>query len=241
MVKYGYIYGLIDPENQEIFYIGKTVNPKVRLSGHISPSNLKKKSSCIERLNLIINKNNRPILKILLKCKFKNINKFEKMYITRFRKLNLDLTNERSGGESWNISKKRRTEKVIAADKLLMKSITLRNSVTLEDIEFPSLSEAAKFLNVKSPAICAYLRGKVGCRKCKGFYIRYTGEEFIEPAKLVKNFKILKYSASMELLKVYDNRNELILDGYDDRYIYKTAISKVRKSAHGFIWRREYD
>jgi len=33
-----YIYGLIDPRNDEIRYVGKTVNPKSRLSGHITES-----------------------------------------------------------------------------------------------------------------------------------------------------------------------------------------------------------
>ena len=33
-----YIYGLIDPRNNEIRYIGKTINPKNRLSGHITES-----------------------------------------------------------------------------------------------------------------------------------------------------------------------------------------------------------
>lgn len=242
MIKYGYIYGLIDPENNEIFYIGKTVNPKYRLSGHISPSNLKKKSNCIYRLNSIIKKGFKPKLLILAKCKFENINKFEKRYITKYRKLNKNLTNERDGGECWNITKKRITDKVLAADRRLMVPVILRNSATNEDLEFESLKSAAAYLNVSVPTLCAYLsKKKRGHRKCKGFFVRYKDEVFVEPVKFVSNFKIQKFDRDMNLIKTYNNRNELIADGYDDRYIYNATINKKRKTAHGFIWRRLYD
>lgn len=238
MVEYGYIYGLIDPENQEIFYIGKTINPKVRLSGHTSPSNLKKKSACIDRLNLIINHGNRPILKILLKCKFKNINRFEKMYITKFKKLNPNLTNERSGGEGWNIIKKRRTEKVINADELMMKSVTLRHSVSAEDTVFKSVAETAIFLEVMPCTISSYLKGRVGHRICKGYYIRYTGTKFIEPKRFKNKFKYLKHDINMILLRTYNNINEVVEDGYDKSNVYMASRGS-RRTAHGFIWKRE--
>jgi len=100
------IYALKDPRNQEIRYIGKTIQPlKTRLCGHIAESVKSKhhKACWIQSLTKIGLK---PEIELIEKCYTENWKEREKYWINHFRNLNRKLTNVSDGGDDnsaiWN-------------------------------------------------------------------------------------------------------------------------------------------
>lgn len=100
-----YIYGLIDPRNNQIRYIGKTVNPKNRLSGHITESrnlnNIHYRAKWIRKLTRLELK---PKITFLKVCSLDEFEKYETEYIKIYS--NNRLTNSDEAG-SGNKNRKR--------------------------------------------------------------------------------------------------------------------------------------
>ena len=100
-----YIYGLVDPRNDEIRYIGKTIKPKSRLHAHITES---------KRLNVIHHRANwirkltslglKPKITFLIVCSSDDFEKYETEYIKIYS--NNRLTNSDENG-SGNKNRKR--------------------------------------------------------------------------------------------------------------------------------------
>lgn len=91
-----YIYGLKDPRDNQIYYIGKSNNPKKRLKEHLEDKHTNPhKRAWIEDLvscNLI------PKLEILEKVDINNWGDIERDWITRGRNNGYPLTNITDGG-----------------------------------------------------------------------------------------------------------------------------------------------
>ncbi len=98
-----YIYALIDPRDNSIRYIGKTICPKNRISGHINES--KKydhhRAKWIRSLTKI---GISPIFKILKICPLSEFEKYETEFIKKYKSNN--LTNSDDSGKG-NINRKR--------------------------------------------------------------------------------------------------------------------------------------
>lgn len=94
--KYGYIYGLFDPVNFEIKYIGQSIHPRQRYKEHIrSGMNFKsqnKKDIWIR--NLGINKL-LPTMGIIEKVLIENIDVAEKFWIKHYTRLGYEIVNSR--------------------------------------------------------------------------------------------------------------------------------------------------
>lgn len=95
------IYGLVDPGNGELRYIGQSSSGLTRPKMHAMPSMLKKTStfvSCwikgLKKLNL------KPEIIIIEKCEKDTLNDNEVFYIEYFRFLGCNLCNHLSGGSS---------------------------------------------------------------------------------------------------------------------------------------------
>lgn len=111
-----YIYGLVDPSDNRIRYIGKSNNPQKRLYEHHQ----------IKRLKTHTHKNNwiKSLLKLNLKCKIvvleecdeSNWQEREKFYIKKYKN---QLTNTTDGGQgefrkTWNFDYSEETRKQIS-------------------------------------------------------------------------------------------------------------------------------
>jgi group I intron endonuclease len=93
-----FIYGLVDPFTNQLKYIGKSVNPTIRLRKHISERN--KRDSHKDRwIRKIINKGIKPELIIIDEVSQSNWGYWEKYYISYFRFIGCTLTNGTSGGD----------------------------------------------------------------------------------------------------------------------------------------------
>lgn len=87
-----FIYALVDPITGEIRYIGKSNNPKKRLSQHLCDRVKSHKTSWLKSLD------RPPILEIIEKVYIKEWEFWEEYWITQFRSWGFNLTNLTSGG-----------------------------------------------------------------------------------------------------------------------------------------------
>jgi hypothetical protein len=93
-----FIYALIDPESQEVRYIGKTKNPNRRISQHINECSRIRthKNNWILSLK---NKKLKPIMTIIDEVESDEWVFFEQWYIQLFKSWGCNLTNLTIGGE----------------------------------------------------------------------------------------------------------------------------------------------
>jgi hypothetical protein len=92
-----YIYGLKDPETNEIRYVGKTTNINTRLKAHITRSRYNKYHSA-RWIQSLIKKGLKPVIELIEECTESNWIEREKYWIAHYREL-FDLTNVLDGGE----------------------------------------------------------------------------------------------------------------------------------------------
>lgn len=94
-----YIYGLKDPRDCQIKYIGKTINIDRRIKEHnqIHRNKKSKKNSWITHL---IRNGMQPIMEVLEECEESRWIEREKYWIKYYQGLGFDLKNMTSGGES---------------------------------------------------------------------------------------------------------------------------------------------
>lgn len=94
-MKITFIYSLVDPRSNQIRYIGKSNNPKKRLSAHLSEKRRTHKSHWIQSLKKVGLK---PILNIVDEVLLKEWEFWEMHYISLYKSWGFDLTNQRAGG-----------------------------------------------------------------------------------------------------------------------------------------------
>ena len=94
-----YIYGLKDPRDSQIKYIGKTVDIDRRIKEHnqIHRNKKSKKNSWITHL---IRNGMQPIMEVLEECEESRWIEREKYWIRYYKELGFDLKNMTLGGES---------------------------------------------------------------------------------------------------------------------------------------------
>lgn len=93
------IYGLYDPETNELRYIGKTAQTlKLRLRGHCKPSSRKSGTHLYNWINSIFDRGLKPTIKEVETVPFCEQNEAERHWIAYFRDRGHNLTNYTDGG-----------------------------------------------------------------------------------------------------------------------------------------------
>lgn len=235
-IKKSYIYALINPLNDQLFYIGKSINPKKRLSNHFCRSNLNKNGLVNTLLRKLKKKNIKPIVKILCVCYIKNENIMEKRYISIYKNNGYKLLNQRSGGDGWqNISNKQFNYNPYIAAKAAMKKIILRNIKTGEEKEFPAVLKAAKFLKTYPSTVSSVLTKKE--QSVKGYFCRYINEPFIYP-EYPNSPKIKRICPKTGKIKIYNRPCDTKYDGFDPNGVTEVCHKRppTRKHHKGYRW-----
>ena len=171
-----YIYALIDPRDDSIRYIGKTINPKYRRSGHITEC---KRSDDNYRLNWIrslLSKGLKPKFKILKICPLSEFIEYESLYI-KIHQGPL-LTNSDESGQG-NINRKREI-----IDKYLPKISKKVYQFNLDGEfiqEWKSTREASRNLNISHANISRCCNGIN--RHVSVYIFRYDKDSKIIPIK----------------------------------------------------------
>lgn len=160
------IYGLVDPTTNELRYVGQTIQKlNRRLTGHILDKNINHKTCWIKGLK---SKGLKP--EIFLIDEVDDI-KYEIFYISYFKSIGCDLLNVSSGGETGNGLKgdkhpmwgrKHTPEALEKMNRLGMKhteetlnylKILHTKKITIDGVEYQSLSDASRKLNMNIPMI----------------------------------------------------------------------------------------
>lgn len=258
-IKKQFIYVLKDPTTDEIRYVGKTSNPKDRLSRHLQKSYLDggdknfHKSRWIKKLLSI---GERPTMSVIQECDDTNVNELEIYWIDKMKKDGHNLTNMSIGGEvdvDW--TGRKHTQESINKNKESHKDCS--KLIIEYDLSGNILNEYTSLMNAhKKTGYHIYLISK--CCKEKKYYtvggdkfwgnikngeprtFRYKGDIF-DYVPYNKNIqinskKICKYNLDGELLEIYES----IRDTSKSNDINKSNISscckrKINKKTGVFI------
>ena len=190
-----YIYGLVDPRNNKIRYVGKTINPKNRLIEHISES--KKLNLVNYRLKWIRKLTSlglEPNMIILRSCSIEDYEKYETEYIKIYSE-NI-LTNSDETGQG---NKKRKR------DVLDRQSENSGKKVYQYDLsgnfikEYRSVRLAAKELSLSHGNIA---------RCCNGIF-KHTGS-YIFKYEMSNIIKLENPNAAKKIVIELDLNNNII-------------------------------
>ena len=96
-----YIYGLKDPRDYQIKYVGKTVDIDRRIKEH-NQIHRNKKSKKNSWITYLIRNGMQPIMEVLEECEESRWVEREKYWIRYYKELGFDLKNMTLGGESNN-------------------------------------------------------------------------------------------------------------------------------------------
>jgi len=91
-----YIYGLVDPRDGKVRYVGKSINPKARLNSHLYYKGDNHPKD--EWLNELKDNNLIPEIKIIDECDECDWESRERYWIAEYRKKEPRLTNIADGG-----------------------------------------------------------------------------------------------------------------------------------------------
>lgn len=100
-MKTTFIYGLFDPRNYSLRYIGKSDNPDLRLKQHIKESKCSKKHEryVCNWIRQLLSEGLEPSIEILEEVPIDSWEETESAWIAECRKFRLDITNLTDGGD----------------------------------------------------------------------------------------------------------------------------------------------
>jgi hypothetical protein len=97
-MKIVYIYTLLDPRDNLVHYVGKCINPIIRLRSHLKPSNLIRNTKKDQWIKSLLSLNLKPIISIIEKTTVKSWQRRERFWIKFYKEQGLNLVNTTSGG-----------------------------------------------------------------------------------------------------------------------------------------------
>ena len=229
MNKIVYIYTLVNPLNNEIFYVGYTNNPKRRLREHIRYKYNPSKDSII---NEILISGLEPTLNIIDKCNFifnysHNMFEHERLeifYIKKYKESGIKLTNLTDGGGVGNVNH----IPVYQFDEF-------GNFIK----KYDSITDASNSVMVSISKISVALNQKIN-KSSAGFYW-FTSEEksknivFRKAAK--RNIPILQYSLDGKFIKKFKGQEEAKkITNISAKLINKCLRKGGYDQAGGYMW-----
>jgi hypothetical protein len=172
-----YIYGLFDPGDDKLFYIGKTRNARQRFNEHMYRCNKKFNLKTYNRINEIMQSGLRPYYKIITGVNESNWQNIEIKLIKYYRKLGFDLTNVTSGGMGGNGGQNKRS--VVNTD-------IYGNIIS----EYGSITEASAITGVPKGGIIACLKKRTQSSGGYGWQYKSNFKKQIVLIKKRKNVPI---------------------------------------------------
>jgi len=228
-----YIYGLVDPRKDEIFYIGYTKNLRSRYNAHLNVNGYRKKMNPHKNgvIRKILNEGLKPEMRILNSCEKKHNkteNKYEHelleiKYIKEYREKGINLTNLTDGGDGGSTKTKKAYQ--YSEDGVFLK-------------EYSSYIEIGSFYNI-NPTIFTKIVDQNGKKSYRGTYF-FSSKKKANVFKFKKvkkdNIPIVQYSLMGKFIKEFKNQREAsrILN------IHQPNINKClkgeRKQSGGYYW-----
>jgi hypothetical protein len=211
-----YIYALLDPRDNEVRYIGKTINPKKRLQEHLSDSKREYnyRSMWIKSL---LKENLKPLIKFLKICPLSDFVKYETEYIQLYK--NGKLTNSDETGQG-NVGKR---QEILDKQSEKMGRMVYQYDLDGNFIqEFRSVRFAANYLSLSHSNISRSCNGL--SKHSGGFVFRYEKVivEKIDNPNAIKKSVIEVNELGSEIRKW-----KSIMDCSRDTKIDNSNISRV--------------
>lgn len=225
-----YIYGLVDPRNNKIRYIGKTINPKSRMYSHFNEIKYYNtyKSRWIKK---ILSLKLKPIMKILKICPLEDFEKYEAEYI-KIYKLN-NLVNSDEAGQG-NIGRRK---------EIIEKSIEKISKIVYQyDIngnyikKYKSVREASRNLNIDHSHIVRCCNGTN--KHTKGFIFKYEYNKNVKPVENPNALKkkVAELDAYGNIIKTWNS----LMDCCRDTGIDNGNLSRVCSNKQKSIKKRHF-
>jgi len=219
-----YIYALIDPRDNQIRYIGKTISPKSRLKSHITECRTADHYRA-RWINILVALDIRPIMKILKICPLVDFVKYETYYIKLYK--DNKLTNSDETGQG-NVN---RHKEIIdkAAEKI--SRIVYQYDLDGNFIEkYKSTRDAALKLSLSHSNISRCCNGI--SKHAGGFIFKYNQalvEKVINPNALRK--KIVEIDKSGNIISMWDS----IMECSRDTKVDHGNLSRVCNGKRGSV------
>lgn len=166
-----YIYTLIDPETNKVRYVGKTINPKNRLRGHITESRRTNNYRC-NWIRGLMKRGLTPIFNILEICPLQNFEEREAYHISLYDFNQLTNSDERGQGN------KNRRREIVENAKYRNKKVYQYDLNGIFIKEYKSTREAARQISI-SHANITRCCNKIA-KHASGFIFSYK-KEIINP------------------------------------------------------------
>lgn len=218
------IYALINPETEEIKYIGKTIRTlEQRLTNHICDAKSKRyKNYTINWINSLLKKNITPEIILIEEINYEdNWEWLEQYWISQFKSWNFNLTNLTIGGDG-NKNQK------FSKESQIKKSETIKKKILLGEISYKerSIKISNKLKGIK--------RSEITKNKVR---LANLGKKYSLESKLKRAKTVLQYDLNGNFIK------EWLIMGEASKVlkISKGAISNVcknkQKTAGNFKWK----
>jgi hypothetical protein len=232
-----YIYGLVDPTNNELRYVGKSINPNSRYRKHLQDS--KKKISYKDKwIDSLLNKKIKPELLIIDVVSNDNWGFWEIHYISYFKSIGCRLSNLTNGGENPpNHKGRKRTPQEIKKISDSQKGMkrTDESKKKMSDAKkgkpIPHLNNGKPRTEEHKKNLGLSLKGRVSPNKGK----KFSNELCLKLSNSSTSKKRVKQlTMDGKLIKEWDSINEAkkkIKNGH----ISECCLGKV-KSAGGYKW-----
>lgn len=228
-----YIYGLIDPRNNNIFYIGFAENLKRRLAEHLNIKGKKREKNTYKKnvINKILGLGLKPEMVVLDSCEKKyneQQGRFEHElleieYIKKYREQGIKLTNLTNGGDG-GCTGLRPTFQYSEDGNFLR--------------EYKSVNAVAENYNVDADIISKAIdqRGKKSYRGMYLFSSKEKADLFVFKETKKDNIPVIQLSSKGEFIGKYKSQKEAsIITNIFQPNINKCLKNK-RKHAGGFCW-----
>ena len=201
-----YIYILKDPISNEVRYVGKSNNPQNRLKRHLSESNLIESWTPKNKWLLSLRKDNlSPIMEIIDSTDLDDINELEVYWIKHYHDLGVRLTNGTDGGDGFDWTGRKHSNKSIERLRLCHPS---RKEIIQFELDnkivkiYNSIHECENITVLSRSHIIKCCKDIKSYMTVGGFYFRYIDNYFpcvksiLEPDMDYINSKIGKFNLS---------------------------------------------
>lgn len=220
-----YIYALLDPRDNEVRYIGKTVNAKYRLSQHIQESkNLKISNHRLNWIRSLLTNDIKPIIKFLKICPLSEFVKYETEYIQLYKNNKLTNSDETGHGSTG------RRQEILDKQSEKMGRVVYQYDLNGNFIkEYKSVRTAALELNTFHSHISRSCNGIF--KHTGGFIFRYKKDDDIKSVINPNAIKKLVIEVDKDNNEI--NRWESIMEcaretGIDSGNISRACNKKIK-------------
>ena len=246
-----YIYGLKDPRDEKIRYIGKTSHPKERLGHHIQVKYNNHKSNWIQSLLQI---GLTPSMEIIDEVPISEWEFWEKHYMKLFKSFGADLVNSTEGGrggkDNHNPSELTRERMRIAqlgkkhTEESKKKMSENRKGIIVSDETRKKLSEVGKGRKMSAESIAKTAsanRGRKNTQEVKDRISQKLKGRKIPQDVLIRRAKsqmkpILQFDIDNNFIKEWNSAKDAKLELNPANHGLSDVLKGKRKTWQGFKW-----